>query len=124
MVDSTLPLPRRRDLLFKMALERLPSGRDLCSQATISHLENRPDTRALLRMGHALVDLYCGSFRQVPRRIVLDIDDTFDAAHGGTAAGAVGDVSLAGMQPAQFADGYEVGIVTHRQGGRTWAFVF
>ena len=33
--------------------------------------------------GPALVDVYCGSFRQVPRRIVLDIDDTFDAVHGG-----------------------------------------
>jgi hypothetical protein len=30
-----------------------------------------------------MVDLYCASFRQVPRRIVLDIDDTFDAVHGG-----------------------------------------
>jgi hypothetical protein len=70
----------RRDPLFKMALERLPLGRDLCSQSTISRLENRPG--ALLRMGHALVDLYCGSFRQMPRRIVLDIDDTFDAVHG------------------------------------------
>ena len=29
-----------------------------------------------------MVELYCGSFRQVPRRIVLDIDDTFDAVHG------------------------------------------
>jgi hypothetical protein len=37
----------------------------------------------LLRLGGALVDLYCGSFRQVPGRIVLDIDDTFDAVHGG-----------------------------------------
>jgi hypothetical protein len=26
---------------------------------------------------------YCASFRQVPRRITLDIDDTFDAVHGG-----------------------------------------
>src|SRR3712207_9111817 len=42
-----------------------------------------PDTRALLRMGWALVDLYCASFRRVPRRIVLDVDDTFDAVHGG-----------------------------------------
>ncbi|MGH6783960.1 MAG: IS1380 family transposase, partial [Sphingomicrobium sp.] len=37
----------------------------------------------LLRLGRALVDLYCASFRQVPRRITLDIDDTFDAVHGG-----------------------------------------
>ena len=34
-------------------------------------------------MGRAMVDLYCTSFRQVPRRIVLDVDDTFDAVHGG-----------------------------------------
>jgi Transposase DDE domain group 1 len=26
--------------------------------------------------------LYCSSFKQVPKRIVLDIDDTFDAVHG------------------------------------------
>jgi hypothetical protein len=25
----------------------------------------------------------CASFRQVPKSIVLDIDDTFDAVHGG-----------------------------------------
>jgi hypothetical protein len=29
-----------------------------------------------------MVGLYCGSFRQVPQRIVLDVDDTFDAVHG------------------------------------------
>ena len=73
----------RIDPLFKLALERLPSDRDLCSQSTISRLENLPDARTLLRLGRALVDVYCGSFRQVPRRIVLDIDDTFDAVHGG-----------------------------------------
>ena len=73
----------RRDPLFKMALERAPSGRELCSQPTISRLENRPDVRSLLRMGRTMVDLYGSSFRQVPKRIVLDIDDTFDAVHGG-----------------------------------------
>jgi hypothetical protein len=72
----------RTDPVFKMALDRLPSGRDLCSQSTISRLENLPDARTLLRMGRAMVDLYCASFRQVPQRIVLDIDDTFDAVHG------------------------------------------
>lgn len=52
-------------------------------QLTISRIENLPDARALLRMGRAMVDHYCHSFRQVPRRIVLDIDDTFDTVHGG-----------------------------------------
>ena len=55
----------------------------MCSQSTISRLENLPDVRALLRMGRAMLDLYCGSFAKVPKRITLDIDDTFDAAHGG-----------------------------------------
>src|SRR3954469_7084942 len=72
----------RRDPLFKMALDLAPSDRELCSQPTLSRLENRPDVRSLLRMGRAMVDLYCASFRQVPKRIVLDIDDTFDAVHG------------------------------------------
>ena len=61
----------------------MPEEGDLCSQPTISRLENLPDTRALLRMGRVMVEHYCQSFRQVPRRIVLDVDDTFDAVHGG-----------------------------------------
>jgi hypothetical protein len=73
----------RGDPMFKMALDLAPSDRELCSQSTISRLENLPDARALLRMGRAMVDLYCESFRQVPKRITLDIDDTFDAVHGG-----------------------------------------
>lgn len=72
----------RRDPMFKLALDRLPSDEELCSQSTISRLENLPDIRALLRLGRALIDQYCASFRQVPKRIVLDIDDTFDRVHG------------------------------------------
>jgi len=73
----------RTDPMFKLAMARLEGETALCSQPTISRLENLPDTRTLLRMGRAMVDLYCASFRQVPRRIVLDVDDTFDAVHGG-----------------------------------------
>lgn len=74
----------RHDPIFKMALDQLPeSGRAPCSQSTISRLENLPDVRALLRMGRAMVGLYCASFRQVPKRVTFDIDDTFDAVHGG-----------------------------------------
>src|ERR1700736_6658350 len=73
----------RSDPMFKMALDLSPSDRELCSQSTISRLENLPDARALLRMGRAMVDLYCESYSKAPKRIVLDIDDTFDAVHGG-----------------------------------------
>ena len=45
----------RRDPMFKLALDRLPAGEELCSQSTISRLENLPDRRALLRLGRGLV---------------------------------------------------------------------
>ena len=74
----------RADPAFKMAVGRLPeSGADLCSQATMSRLENLPGPVALTRMMAAMVDLFCDSFPEVPRRIVLDIDDTEDRVHGG-----------------------------------------
>src|SRR4051794_33532137 len=38
---------------------------------------------ALLRMGRAMVELYCASFASAPECVTLDIDDTFDAVHGG-----------------------------------------
>ena len=73
----------RSDPAFKLAQDVLPSAPDLASQPTLSRLENWPDLRALLRMGKALIDLYCASYARVPKRIVLDFDDTFDAVHGG-----------------------------------------
>jgi hypothetical protein len=72
----------RDDPMFKLALDRLPSDEELCSQPTISRLENLPDIRALLRLGRALIEQYCASFRAVPKRIILDVDDTFDRVHG------------------------------------------
>jgi hypothetical protein len=74
----------RRDPMFKLALDRLPSDEELCSQSTISRLENLPDRRALLRLGRALIEQYCASFRRVPKRIVLDIDDTPAFARAGS----------------------------------------
>lgn len=74
----------RADPAFKMAVGRLPErGADLCSQPTMCRLENLPGTVALKRMMAAMVALFCDSFDQVPRRIVLDIDDTEDRVHGG-----------------------------------------
>jgi hypothetical protein len=73
----------RSDPAFKMAVGRLPeSGPDLCSQPTMCRLENLPTATALKRMMAAMVGLFCDSFEQVPRRIVLDIDDTEDRVHG------------------------------------------
>jgi hypothetical protein len=73
----------RIDPAFKMAVGRLPeSGADLCSQPSMCRLENLPTATALKRMMAAMVELFCDSFTEVPRRIVLDIDDTCDPVHG------------------------------------------
>jgi hypothetical protein len=74
----------RADPALKMAVGRLPeSGGDLCSQPTMCRLENLPGPIALKRMMAAMVALFCDSFAEVPRRIVLDIDDSEDRVHGG-----------------------------------------
>jgi Transposase DDE domain group 1 len=73
----------RADPAFRLAVGRLPeSGAELCSQPTMTRLENLPSATALKRMMAAMVELFCDSFSEVPRRIVLDIDDTEDRAHG------------------------------------------
>ncbi len=75
--------PLRVDPAFKTAVGRLPEGGpDLCSQPTMCRLENLPGVTALKRMMAAMVELFCDSFEEVPKRIVLDIDDTCDPAHG------------------------------------------
>ncbi len=56
----------RGDPMFKMALDLTPSDRELCSQSTISRLENLPDARALLRMGRAMVDLCADPSSEFP----------------------------------------------------------
>ena len=59
----------RSDPAFKMAVGRLPeSGRALCAQPTMCRLENLPTITALKRMMAAMVELFCDSFEQVPRR--------------------------------------------------------
>jgi hypothetical protein len=73
----------RTDPGFKLACGRLPdSGNDLCSQPTVSRLENAPGLRDVIRMTYALVDIYCASYASPPQAVTLDIDDTCDVVHG------------------------------------------
>jgi Transposase DDE domain group 1 len=73
----------RGDPIFKMAVGRLPeSGAALCSQPTMSRLENAPSKTAIARMMTAMIDLFCASWARPPRAITLDIDDTLDRVHG------------------------------------------
>ena len=58
----------RKDPAFKLACGRLPeSGDDLASQPTMSRWENAPDLRTLIRLTHAMVDLWCESYRRPPK---------------------------------------------------------
>jgi hypothetical protein len=73
----------RWDPAFKLACGRLPNtGRDLCSQPTISRWENAPTLREIIRLTYALVDIWCESYPKPPKSVVLDIDDTVDVVHG------------------------------------------
>jgi hypothetical protein len=73
----------RTDPGFKLACGRLPdSGRDLCSQPTVSRWENAPTLREVVRLTYAMIDTYCASYPRPPQAVTLDIDDTVDVAHG------------------------------------------
>src|SRR6476659_3454470 len=73
----------RADPAFKLACGRLPeSGADLCSQSTLSRLENAPSLKDAIRLTYALVDQWMASYEREPVSVVLDIDDTCDVVHG------------------------------------------
>jgi hypothetical protein len=73
----------RSDPAFKLACGRLPdTGRDLCSQPTLSRLENAPALRDVMRLTYALVDQWMASYATAPPSVRLDIDDTCDVVHG------------------------------------------
>ena len=62
----------RTDPLFKLAVGRAPeSGRALCSQPTMSRLENAPSWVEVARMTEALVNLFCRSFPTPPAAFSL-----------------------------------------------------
>jgi hypothetical protein len=73
----------RTDPAFKLACGRLPeTGVDLCSQPTLSRLENAPALKDAIGLTYALVDQWMASYDREPASVVLDIDDTCDVAHG------------------------------------------
>jgi hypothetical protein len=67
----------RSDPAFKLACGRLPdTGKDLCSQPTISRWENAPTLKEIIRLTYVLPDIWCSSYRKPPKAVMLDIDDT------------------------------------------------
>ena len=82
--EDAIDLDRlRHDPLMKIAVGRCPAtGAPLASQSTISRLENTPSKTQAARLAAALVD-QAGTTVRPGKQAVLDIDDTFCAAHGG-----------------------------------------
>jgi hypothetical protein len=82
--EDAIDLDRlRHDPLMKVAVGRCPeSGAPLASQSTISRLENAPSKTEAARLSAALLD-QLGTTVKPGKLEVLDIDDTFCAAHGG-----------------------------------------
>lgn len=73
----------RHDPALKMAVGRCPeTGAALASQSTISRFENAPTKADAARLAEGLVDQFTAHVTPAHRDI-FDIDDTFDAAHGG-----------------------------------------
>ena len=65
----------RTDPAFKLACGRLPeTSVDLCSQPTLSRLENAPSLKDAIRLTYAVVDQWMASSEGAPETIVLDID--------------------------------------------------
>jgi hypothetical protein len=73
----------RSDPALKLACGHLPdSGRDLCSQPTMSRWENAPSLREVIKLMRVMVAVYCQSYDRPPVTVTLDIDDTLDVVHG------------------------------------------
>ena len=73
----------RSDPGLKLACGRLPdTGRDLCSQPTVSRWENAPTLREVVGLVRVMVGVYCDSYATPPLAVTLDIDDTVDVVHG------------------------------------------
>lgn len=63
----------RDDPLFKLAVGRAPeSGDPLCSQPTMSRLENMASRTQVARMTAEMVDVFCRSFPRPPAAVTLD----------------------------------------------------
>jgi hypothetical protein len=69
----------RQDLAIQTAVDE---DRELASPSTLCRWENRADRQAAWRMHEVLVDQFIASFKQRPRKLVLDFDATDDAVHG------------------------------------------
>jgi hypothetical protein len=72
-------LALRHDPLLQTAVER---DEVLASSSTLCRFENRAGRQAAVRISQELVEQFIASYRQAPKRVVLDFDATDDIVHG------------------------------------------
>lgn len=72
----------RHDSALKMSVGRKPSDTDLCSQPTMTRLENHIDKQTLVEIGKLFVKEYVASFPKPPKKVILDVDDTNADTYG------------------------------------------
>ena len=69
----------RADLALQTALSRDES---LASPSTLCRLENRANRNTAVALHKVLIDNFIASYKQAPRRLILDVDATDDRVHG------------------------------------------
>ncbi len=73
----------RNDAAFKTALGISPvTDRQLCSQPTMTRLENRVSIRDLIRLFYGQIALFLNSYNKPPKCIVIDVDPSSSHCHG------------------------------------------
>jgi len=77
----------RSDPVFKMIADRLPEGRNLASQPTLSRFENAVTVASLYRLNEFLVATGIERLKQkhggeLPASLTIDLDATDDPTHG------------------------------------------
>ena len=65
-----------------MSVGRKASDPDLCSQPTMTRLENHLDKKTLWAIAELFVKDYMSSFDKAPHKIILDVDDTNANTYG------------------------------------------
>lgn len=72
----------RHDSALKMSVGRAPEDDDLCSQPTMTRLENHIDSKTLYKIGKLFLKEYADSFAKAPKHIIIDADDTNADTYG------------------------------------------
>ena len=72
----------RNDSMMKLVSGRLPSDGALCSQPTMTRLENHVQHKELYDMGWVFVKHFVKSYDKEPKRIILDLDDSNSNCYG------------------------------------------